>query len=383
MSGGWDVIVVGAGVFGAWVSWHARQAGARVLLLDQYGAANARGSSGGESRVIRMAYGADEVYTRMSQASLGAWKGFFARIGQPELFVPAGVLSVSAHDNAATTHSIDVLARCGIAHEVLDAATLSRRFPQMAMPAAAIGLFEPDSGALLARRAVQAVVADFVRAGGEFRIEHVVAKAGDGMLEALHTVSGDVLRADRFVFACGPWLGRVLPDALGGRIFPTRQEVFYFGTPPGDRRFATPALPVWLDFERSYYGLPDLDGRGIKLAHDAHGDDVDPDRIERAPTPARIEHARDFLATRFPALAGAPLLGAEVCQYENTSNGDFVIDRHPGYDNAWIAGGGSGHGFKHGPAVGDHLVARMLRGAPDEPRFALATKGREQKREVH
>jgi glycine/D-amino acid oxidase-like deaminating enzyme len=230
---------------------------------------------------------------------------------------------------------------------------------------------------------VQAVVADAVREGVAWRLEPVRPPEGEGRLAALRTVGGGTIHARQVVFACGPWLGRLLPDALGGRLFPTRQEVFYFGAAPGDARFAAPALPVWLDFGRDYYGLPDLDGRGFKIAHDAHGETVDPDTQDRAPTAARVEHARAFLAQRFPALAGAPLVGAEVCQYENTSNGDLVLDRHPAFDNAWIAGGGSGHGFKHGPAVGAYLAARVLGGATVEPRFALAGKGVVQRREVH
>jgi glycine/D-amino acid oxidase-like deaminating enzyme len=236
---------------------------------------------------------------------------------------------------------------------------------------------------LLARRAVQAVVAECLRRGAELRTEAVAPLAGGPAAGQVRTVSGEAIQAGEFVFACGPWLGSVLPAVLGGRIFPTRQEVFYFGTRPGDRRFASPALPVWLDMARGYYGIPDIDGRGFKIACDAHGALVDPDAQERVPTPERITDARAFLALRFPALAASPLLGAEVCQYENTSNGDFVIDRHPAFENVWIAGGGSGHGFKHGPAVGEYLAARMRGNGPVEPRFSLASKALQQKREVH
>ena len=378
----WDAVVVGAGVFGAWTAWHLLRAGQRVLMVDRYGPASARASSGGETRVIRMAYGPDEIYTRMSRQSLPAWKDFFARTGSPGLFRETGVLWLAAAEDASAAQSLAVLARNGIRHEVLDHATLVQRYPQIGVASGGWALFEPESGGLYARRAVQAVVEDNLRAGAELRLAGVGAPTGDTRLAEITTDSGEAIRADRFVFACGPWLGSVLPDVLGGRIFPTRQEVFYFDT-AGDRRFSAPGLPIWLDFGRAYYGFPDLDGRGFKVAHDAHGEAFDPDTPERQASPARIAHAREFLARRFPALADAPLLSAEVCQYENTWNGDFVIDRHPAFDNVWIAGGGSGHGFKHGPAVGAHLVARMLEGAPAEPRFSLATKQGVQQREVH
>lgn len=379
----YDTAVVGAGVFGAWTAWHLRRAGQRVLLVDQYGPASARASSGGETRVIRMAYGPDEVYTRLAGDSLPAWQALFARLGQPDLFRATGVLWLAAPGNARALQSLAVLARNQVRHEVLDARALAQRFPQIAVEPGGWGLFEPESGALLARRAVQALVAACVEAGVDLRIDRVLPVAGDEPMEALRTASGEAIRAASFVFACGPWLGRVLPDVLGGRLFPTRQEVFYFGAAPGDTRFAAPALPVWLDSASDYYGLPDLDGRGFKLAHDAHGEPVDPDTQDRAPTPARIAHARELLARRFPALARAPLLGAEVCQYENTSNGDLVLDRHPAHANAWIAGGGSGHGFKHGPAAGAYLAARMLDDGPVEPRFGLDGKQAVHKREVH
>ncbi len=412
MANAFDTAVIGAGVFGAWTARHLQRAGKRVLLVDQYGAANARASSGGETRVIRMAYGPDAVYTRMSWRSLALWKEFFAGIGQPDLFRRTGVLWMAMADDVAAQRSLATLREHAILHEALDAAELERRWPQIAVPAGGWAIFEPESGGLLARRAVQAVVADCVNAGAELRIDRALppdadAPRRDGSLAEIRTASGDTIRAESFVFACGPWLGRVLPDVLGGRIFPTRQEVFYFGTPAGDARFAMPALPIWLDFGRDWYGFPDLDGRGFKLAHDTHGGPIDPDTIERAPSPERIAAAREFIALRFPALAGAPLVGSEVCQYENSSNGDFVIDRHPAFDNVWIAGGGSGHGFKHGPAVGEYLAARMSgdrfrhpgsalpavasrdTGAslcgdgPVEPRFALASKKTEQNREVH
>ena len=383
MSESCDVAVIGAGVFGAWASWHLQRAGQRVVLIDKYGPANARSSSGGETRVMRMAYGPDEIYTRMAQRSLGQWKDFFARIGRRELFRETGVLSMAAADDAAATQSVATLEGLGIPHQLLDSHALAHRYPQITIPPGGWAILEPQSGGLMARRAVQAVVQDCVRSGAELRIDTVLAPVGDGHLAEIRTASGAAIRAKRFVFACGAWLGSVLPDVLGDRIFPTRQEVFYFGVAAGDQRFIAPALPIWLDFGRGYYGCPDIEGRGFKLAHDSHGEAIDPDSSERLPSPIRIAHAREFLGQRFPALATAPLLGAEVCQYENTSNGDFIIDRHPAFDNVWIAGGGSGHGFKHGPAVGEYLAERMLNEAPVEPRFSLATKNTVHKREVH
>jgi glycine/D-amino acid oxidase-like deaminating enzyme len=250
-----------------------------------------------------------------------------------------------------------------------------------------LGLWEPEFGALMARRAVQTVVAEFVAAGGEYRRCAVETPAdGDGPLECINMQSGETLYADRYAFACGPWLPKLFPDLLGRRIFPTRQEVFFFRPPSGDRSFGPCALPCWVDFNAGdmFYGFPDLEGRGLKIAHDLHGPPMDPDRDDRLPSPGELTEVRAYMERRFPALRGAPLNEARVCQYENSSNGDLLIDLHPRRPNVALVGAGSGHGFKHGPAVGAY-AARLIMGtlAAPEPRFALAAKGERQDRAVH
>lgn len=379
----YDVAVIGAGVFGSWIAWHLAHSGQRVLLVDQYGAAHTRASSGGETRVIRMAYGSDAIYTRMARSSLQQWQALFAATARPELFQRTGVLWMARRGHAAAEQSLSVLAEVAVEHQVLDAAELRRRYPQISVPDDGWAIFEPGSGGLLARRAVQAVVADARRKGVTLIHEQILPVGGIGRLAALRTATGRTLHADRHVLACGPWLGKLLPELLGPRIFPTRQEVHYFGIPPGDAIFGAAQMPTWMDFDREWYGLPDIEGRGFKLANDVHGSAIDPDTAQRTPTIEGIAAAREFLARRFPALAGAPLIATEVCQYENTSNGDFLIDQHPDYDNLWIAGGGSGHGFKHGPAVGDHVSGLLLGNATREPRFSLASKQTAQSRQVH
>jgi glycine/D-amino acid oxidase-like deaminating enzyme len=178
---------------------------------------------------------------------------------------------------------------------------------------------------------------------------------------------------------------KLFPELLRNRIYPTRQEVLFFSPPAGDSSFSPPQLPVWIDFtdDRGPYGFPSLEERGFKLAFDRHGPAFDPDSGDRTLPPGSIALAREFLAERFPALAGAPLAESRVCQYENTSNGDFLIDRHPDLANVWLIGGGSGHGFKHGPAIAEHACARILDDAEPELRFSLATKAQTQSRAVY
>jgi len=382
---GAQVAVIGAGVFGAWTAEHLRRAGYRVTLVDMSGPANTRASSGGESRMTRGAYGKDEIYTRMAFASLVEWKALSETSGLP-IFVPHGVLFFSSDPDDYFRDSIEVHQRLGLPLEQLDRSQLQRRFPMIDFSDVGVGLYEPRFGALMARRAVQTLVKNFVAAGGEYRQELAGApQQQSGPLKTLRTSSGAV-EADAYIFALGPWLPKFFPELLGHRIFATRQEIFYFAPPEGDRQFLPGAMPGWADFNKGdmYYGFPDLEARGAKFAHDKHGVAVDPDTQSREPTQAALDEIIAFRDRRFPLLKGAPLIGAEVCQYENSSNGDFLIDCHPAMPNVVLVGGGSGHGFKHGPEVG-RLAAALVSGggAQTEPRFGLATKTETQRREVH
>ena len=381
-----DTIVVGAGVFGAWTATRLRAAGQSVMLVDAWGPAHARASSGGESRMTRGSYGADQVYTRMALDSLEDWRALSARSGLP-IFHPIGVLFFFPQVEPFLEDTMRVHRGLGLPTELLDTAQMRRRFPQMNFDGIAAGIHEPRFGALMARRAVQSLVAEFVQHGGVYRQAQVAPPAGSGAtLPQVTLATGENLRANRFVFACGPWLGRLFPDLLGHRIFPTRQEVFFFAPPPGDTRFEPGSLPGWADFNQGdmYYGFPDLEGRGFKIAHDRHGPPIDPDAGDRIPSAPALAEVRAFMAQRFPAMAGRPLSESRVCQYENSSNGDFLIDRHPAWENVVLVGAGSGHGFKHGPAVGRYAADLALgRLRAPEPRFGLATKAEEQARAVH
>lgn len=379
----YDVAVIGAGVFGAWIAHQLQTGGQRVALLDAYGPGNARASSGGHSRVIRMGYGDKEIYTRWSMRSLRLWKSLLSPAARATFFNPAGVLWMARDEDPLTTATLATLGRLKVKHERLTRDDLQARWPQIDFGPITWAIHEPDSGFLMAFHAVQLVVQRARAAGVEYLQEGVVAPTGRGGVAAVTTHAGRTVRASTFVFACGPWLPKLFPDVLGERIFPTRQEVFYFGPPAGDARFEPPAMPVWVDFAEEIYGLPDFKGRGFKVALDRHGAAVDPDTLERVPSAEALARVHDYVGRRFPALKDAPVVGSEVCQYENTSNGDFLIDRHPDFENVWLVGGGSGHGFKHGPALGEYVAARLTDGKPIEPLFSLATKERVQKRTVY
>lgn len=372
-----DVAVIGAGSFGAWTAYFLRRAGVRVALVEAYGPAHSRSGSGGESRLIRVGYGGHEVYSRWSLGALREWTALARRSQQP-LFHRTGVLSVGRAQDAYAAATLATLRRLDVPHERLTLDVMRERWPQCRFPGAAFGVLEPGSGVLMARRAVQALV-DELRAAQVRFVDGLVQPpgtdgAGSGRLTRVVLGDGSRVRAGQFIFACGAWLPRLFSKLLRGRIVATRQEVFFFGVPGGDVRFAPRHLPAWIDFPGGIYGLPDVEARGVKIALDVHGPAFDPERSSRRVTARALAAARRALAARFPDLAEAPLVETRVCQYENTSNGDFLIDRHPHFDNVWLVGGGSGHGFKHGPAVGRYVTRLLTAGGEPDKRFRLAAK---------
>jgi glycine/D-amino acid oxidase-like deaminating enzyme len=384
-SASWDSIVVGAGVFGAWTAWYLRKAGQRVLLLDAAGAAHARASSGGESRLTRGSYGSDEIYTRMAAGSLASWKWLSELSGLPILH-RTGVLFFFQKREPYVDQSLEVHRRLALPTQELDRAALETRYPQMYWKDIEVALLEPDFGVLMARRAVQTLVKQFVKAGGEYRVAAAKPPDASAALQQLELSDGSKVSAANYIFACGPWMPKLFAHLLGPRIFLTRQEVFFFAPPAGDARFGAASLPGWADFNHGdiFYGMPDLENRGFKIAHDKHGPPIDPDRGDRVASPGALADVRTYMARRFPSLAGAPLNEERVCQYENSSNGDLLIDRHPTATNLLLVGAGSGHGFKHGPEVGRY-AAELLTGKLKqvEPRFSLASKAEQKNRAVH
>ena len=383
----YDVAVIGAGVFGAWSAYFLRKSGASVILLDAYGPGNSRSSSGGESRIIRMGYGADEIYTRWSMRALPLWKELFAEAGRPELFQQTGVLWIAPQKYQYAIDSLASLEKNKIACERLSGSDLRQRYAQIAFDEDACGIFEPESGVLMARRAVRAVVDQALQSGVEYRKAAVVNPSSEKTLSSISTAAGENISAGSYVFACGSWLPKVFPEILGPRMFSSRQEILFFGVPAGETRFTSPAMPTWLYLKDQFYGMPDIESRGFKVADDRHGARVDPDTQSRVASAEAIEAAREFVARRFPAFKNAPIVETRVCQYENTSSGDFLIDRHSQIENVWLVGGGSGHGFKHGPSVAEYVAAQVTGGADArrsaEPRFSLATKLSTQNRAVH
>jgi len=375
-----SVIVVGAGAFGGWTALQLLQKGAKVTLFDAWGPGNSRASSGGETRIIRGTYGSRRCYTQMAARSLQLWQEY-EQEWNLKLFFRTGVLWMAGADDSYERAALPLLSENGIRFEKLSAVECAQRWPQISFGDISWSVYEPDSGYLAARRACEAVFNAFIERGGEYRQAQVLpGQITSGKMCEVRIDSGDVLHADAYVFACGAWLGKVFPF-LAPIITPTRQEVFFFGTAAGDLRFTDAHLPVWADDSKReldgfpgkhwFYGIPGNHWRGFKIADDLRGPAIDPTTLEREHSAERLAAARAYLKLRFPALADAPLLESRVCQYEDSTDQNFILEQHPEAENVWILGGGSGHGFKHGPAFGQ-MASESVLGLKAPPReFAL------------
>ena len=378
-----DVVVVGAGTFGAWTALHLLERGMSVTLVDAYGPGNYRSTSGGDSRGIRVGYGSREIYTRWALDSFERWEQRQEEWGV-ELMVPCGRLTLAPARTPGMEVEARILDRHGVENEFLTPDEIRRRWPQFGIHGVGAGLFEAGAATIRAARAMR-VLGEAVRsAGGRLVIGRArPGRTSGGRLDGLRILgegdAPDDLSADAYVFACGPWLPELFPDLLGDLISVPRRDVYFFGPPSGDDRFSWPNLPNFSEGNASVYGYPDLDGRGVKVAPYGGVDPFDPDTDERIATAHWLKRAREWLSMRLPDLEDQPVVHSRVCQLENTPDAHFIIDRHPEMENAWIVGGGTGHAFKHGPRLGDYIAGRVQGEAGDpelEDVFSLNRAGR-------
>jgi len=376
------IAVIGAGAFGGWTALYLLRRGARVTLIDAWGPGNSRSSSGGETRIIRGTYGPNQPYTKMAAHAMRLWKEHEAR-WRRQLIHRTGVLwmatsnttsSAKSNNDEFERDSLPVLREAGIAYEELSGKEVGERWPQINVEDVRWAIHEPEGGFLKARVACQAVIEGFLAEGGEYKQAAVSPRdLESGIRDGLKLSDGSNLMADQYVFACGPWLGKLFPETVGNLIRPTKQDVFFFGPPAGDDRFSEAKLPVWADHrDRFIYGIPSSDGRGFKVADDTRGPDFDPTSGERTVNEEGLKAIRDYVAFRFPAMKDAPLVETRVCQYENSPDHHLIVDRHPNTKNVWIVGGGSGHGFKHGPALGEMLAKWIIEEQDPDPQFQLS-----------
>ncbi|MGC3944832.1 MAG: FAD-dependent oxidoreductase [Chryseolinea sp.] len=368
------VVVIGAGSFGGWSALWLRRRCMHVTLVDAWGGGNSRSSSGDETRVIRSTYGANETYFDLNVRALELWREHEHSFGK-QVFFNAGVLWLCYDERTPIVDdSIPFAERHRVPYEYLSQQQLSQKFPLIRSSDLHHGYLDRAGGYLKAREATIAVQELFIKEGGIYVQGRVEAPAIEGEeLRSITLSSGQKLDGDLFLFACGSWMNQVFPNVLADVITCTRQEVYYFGTPSGSGH---DQLPVWVDVDGRdfYYGIPGNAGRGFKVGVDIRGDAFEPTNGDHLYSGEVLRKARAFLGHRFPGLENAPLLESRVCPYENSPDGNFVFDVHPHVQNVLLLGGGSGHGFKHGPALGE-LVSDVLTGNRQRPSlFALVRK---------
>lgn len=367
-----DFVVVGAGAFGGWTALELRERGANVVLVDQYGPGNARASSGDESRLIRASYGDRAIYSSMAMEAYALWHQRQDEFQRRLIFVNGCIREMPRHEMDA---QIPIFRKMGLPYEIIGPDELRKRWPQLDYDDVPQVFFEERAGIVKARESMIAVSEVFQRKGGRVLIGHArLPQKAPGALRQI-MVGDRPISADRFVLAGGPWLPKILPDILGDRIMVPRREMFYVGSPPEDRRYRWEHCPSLADHDS--YTAADVD-YGIKIAGSRRNVPFDPDTGDRMPTPWQAAAALHYAAKRMPGLKGQPIVAARVCQTEYSDNRHYIVDAHPDHANVLLAGAGSGHAFKMGPALGKYVADRAL-GLPTDPErdalFALKAHG--------
>jgi monomeric sarcosine oxidase len=371
------VIVIGAGAFGGWTALMLLRKGYHVTLVDAWGAGHSRSSSGDETRVIRSVY-VDDFYVDMTQRSMQLWRENEAQFGH-KIFHPIGVLNLIGQDNSRLDAALTHFDAKHLPYQEFSIKETAKRYPYFNLEDITRVVLDDEGGYLLARMGCYVVKEAFVKEGGDYRLSEArPLSISNKNMTGIRLSDCSTLTADHYVFACGPWLGKLFPEEIGSLVRPTRQEVFYFNTPAGCDIIER--TPVWCDFSSLWqkvmmYGIPasgsDAAGRGFKIAEDVLGNDFDPDTTEREATARWLDKARTFMHHRFPILRGMPLSEARVCQYENTPDAHFIIDKLPTASNVWILGGGSGHGYKMGAAIGDMMADLIEEKQAVRPEFSF------------
>lgn len=347
-----SAVVVGAGVFGAATARELALRGWDVTLVEQYAPGTVRSASGGDTRLLRFAHGDVDWYAAMARNARVKWIELQEATGT-RIWEPIGLAWFARSENGFEARSRASLDRLGISYEWLDPETARSLYPSVNVDDLSGVLYEPEAGVLQARRATQLLVEDGERAGVLYK--------------SARTLPPDDPRGDVVIWACGPWLATLFPRQVELKV--TRRDVFFFGADGSWR-----GCPGFCDYDAAYYGHGEIAGLGVKVAPDLPGEEIDPDTVERIPLPAWEQSARAYLGHRFPALANAPVIGTRVCQYDLSADTHFIVDRHPERSSWWLIGGGSGHGFKHGPAFAEYVADCVEGKREPEPFHALGER---------
>jgi len=350
----YDVIVVGVGAMGSAACAELARRGARVLGIEQFDVPHSHGSSHGETRIIRLAYYEHPSYVSLLRRAYEMWHDLQSWFGEP-LLVPTGSLDIGPEEGWVFKGSLQSCVQHDLAHQVLTAADVARRFPGFLMDRDAMAVFQPDGGFLRPERAIVAQVQRAHSAGAVIhareRMEHWSSDAGG---VTVHTSRGRYT-AERLVLTTGAWIGD--HSSLSDLAVPERQVLGWF-QPHEPDLFAPERFPVFnLENERGrWYGLPVYGIPGFKIGRYRHrGEAGRPDSFNWEPEPLDEQMLRDEVERSFPAAAG-PVMSLRVCMFTNTPDGHFIIDQAPGHPRVVLASPCSGHGFKFAPVIGEALA---------------------------
>ena len=366
------IVVIGSGIWGACTAYSLRKAGAKVELYDMWGPGNSKSGSGGASRIIRLTYGKDKIYSELTNSSFSFWENLSNKHGK-ELYIENGMLwLITQDDSSYVKNSIETIKNFGHDIKKLNLDSAKKRYPIINFEGVKEMYLEKKAGILLASRCCKKVVHEFQNIGGSLIIGEVQIKE-----ESLHKENGILfnnkkIEADQYVIACGPWNRKLLPKFFNKITYTSRQEVYFFSVPNNNaKNYGVEKMPCWMDLNEmtpTYYGMPFHLNKGFKIAYDERSTSFDPDKSDRIPMKKLIERTKRYIYNRFPGLNGLPITESKVCQYENSIDGNFIIGRHNESKKVLILGGSSGHGFKMGPGIGE-LIKDVLLNKKKIPSF--------------
>lgn len=361
MSESYDVIVVGLGAMGSAAAFQLAWRGQRVLGLDRFTPPHEFGSSHGETRIIREAYFEHPLYVPLVQRAYELWAELEKLSGR-SLFKQTGGLMIGPENGAIVSGALRSAREHRLAHELLSAAEVRRRFPALQPTDEQVAVWEPRAGALFPEACIEAHLAQARAHGAELRFGETVLRwepTADGV--RVITTRGEYV-AKRLVLTAGAWVSSL----LGEFKFPfrvERQVLFWFEQPKTSGDFAPGNCPIYIcehELGRYFYGFPDF-GTGVKVAGHHEGDAADPDALRREVGTGETESMRRLVAKFLPG-ANGPLRATAVCMYTNTPDEHFLIDWHPQCDRVLIASPCSGHGFKFSAAIGEVISDLVLSG---------------------
>jgi sarcosine oxidase len=365
----YDAIVVGLGGMGSAAACHLASRGRKVLGLERHAPAHDRGSSHGESRIIRQAYFEGAEYVPLLSRAYQLWEDLERETGE-DLMTLCGGLFIGPEDGELVSGSVASADEHGLPYEILDSPELKRRFPVFEPGPETVAIFEKQAGFVRPERTVRAHLDRASSLGAELRFgERVLSwEATDSGVRV--RTEGGVYEAGRLVVAAGAWAGELLSD-LGLPLEVTRQILFWFRPRGGVEAFAPERLPIWIyepDDGNMFYSFPAVDGAdNVKAAFfRAAGTPADPNTIDREVHDDEVEFIRGYLGRHVPAMDGE-LVAARTCMYTNTPDRHFVVSTHPDHPQVAVAAGFSGHGYKFCSVIGEILADLALDGVTRHP----------------